>query len=146
MRPARHRRPVRGPVPRRLQIAQQRLLGHAHADPLQALVVPRPLHGEQPQQAAAERGTGRAGHRSHASTVPPAIPATNQPRFAPRPTTRSVPAVAAAIAAATAATPSNVTPRSGSVPAKYTRTTCASPSPAAVTAAARSASRTIAVT
>src|SRR5439155_502794 len=94
MRPARHRRPVRGPVPRRLQIAQQRLLGHAHADPLQALVVPRPLHGEQPQQAAAERGTGRAGHRSHASTVPPAIPATNQPRFAPRPTTRRVPAVA----------------------------------------------------
>src|SRR5207253_4811676 len=141
-----HGRPVHRPVPGRPQIAQQRLLRHAHADPLQALVVPGALHREQPQQAAAERRTPCPGHRSHTSTAPPARPAANHLRLAPRPTTRSVPAVAVAIAPATAAPPSSVTPRSGSAPAKYTRTTCASASPAAVTTAARSASRAIAVT
>src|SRR5439155_1467090 len=98
--------PVDRTVPRRPQIAQQRLLRHAHADPLQALVVPGALHREQPQQAAAERRTPRPGHRSHTSTAPPARPAANHRRFAPRPTMRSVPAAACAVlTAATVAGP-----------------------------------------
>src|SRR5256885_699679 len=83
--PARHGRPVDRTVTRRPQIAQQRLLRHAHADPLQALVVPGALHREQPQQAAAERRTPRPGHRSHPSTAPPARPPADHRRFAPRP-------------------------------------------------------------
>src|SRR5437773_2250133 len=113
MRPARHRRPVRGPVPRRLQIAQQRLLGHAHADPLQAPVLPRPLHGEQPQQAAAEPGSRRPGPACTARAVArrttdvlsaPSIPVTSR-TSAPSPSP-SVPAAACAVlTAATVAGP-----------------------------------------
>src|SRR5207249_1498628 len=146
VRAPRDGRSISGAILPRPQVSQQRLLRHPDPDPLQALVVPRALHGEQPQQGAAERRAAGARHRSQTSTVPPSTPATNHARLAPRPTTRSVPAVAAASAAATAAMPSSVTPRSGSVPARNSRTRWANPSPAAVTAAARSASRAIAET
>src|SRR5439155_13604887 len=131
----RHGGPVGRAVARHAQIAQQRLLGHAHADPLHALIVPRPLHREQAEQAAAQGRTGarRDAHRSHATAAPLTTPAANQRRSGPRPTSRSVPAVPAARAPPTAATSSSITPRGLIVPARKVLTSSARPRTSAVT-------------
>src|SRR2546428_368387 len=55
VRAPRHGRSISGAILPRPQVPQQRLLRHPDPDALQALVVPRALHGEQPQQGAAER-------------------------------------------------------------------------------------------
>src|SRR5207249_1541524 len=106
VRPPRHGRAIGRLVAVPHQGAQEWLFRHTHADPLHPLVVPRALHGEQPQQALPERRL----HESHATTVPPASPAANQRRAGPRPTRRSVPAMPTARAPATPATASPATP------------------------------------
>src|SRR5207247_467806 len=79
VRPPRHGRAIGRLVAVPHQGAQEWLFRHTHANPLHPLVVPRALHGEQPQQALPERRL----HESHATTVPPASPAANQRRAVP---------------------------------------------------------------
>src|SRR5258708_27437394 len=99
MRAPRHR----GMVFPIAKVAQQRLFGDADADAEQALVIVRALHGEQPQQRAAEARPGGGSHFSHSVTaIPPPRPAANHARFGPRPTSRSGPPAPAATAAPTA--------------------------------------------
>src|SRR5439155_1563917 len=109
MRPPRHGGAVRHTVVPALglQVPQQRLLGDADAHALHPLVVPGPLHCEQPEQAADEPRPGAdpgGARRSACRLSPPAIPVIS-PTNAPSPSPIVPAAACAALTAATVAGP-----------------------------------------